>query len=78
MTKQINIPEIDRYSYRRTLEEKIADLDARLKIATSRQEYAENLLEVIFDNVREDKECYLEYRDRTKIWITRDKSRDES
>lgn len=72
----ININEPDRFSYRRTLEEANARLEAELKLWKSRCEAAEDQLEAIFENIKEDRECYLDYRDNTRIWIARDATRD--
>ena len=46
-------------------------LQAELKLTKARQDYAEELLEHIFENVRQGRECYLQYKDRTTIWIAK-------
>lgn len=72
---QINIPEPKRYSYERTLEDQIAVLDAKLKVSEARCNAAESLIEAIFENIAEGKECYLQYRDGKIIYIVdRDRS----
>jgi len=73
----ININEPDRFSYRRSLEEMNAKLEAQLALWKSRCDSAEEQLEAIFENIKEGRECYLDYRDKTRIWIVRDKTRDE-
>ncbi len=75
---QININEPERFSYWRTLEEMNAKLDAELKLWKSRCDAAEDQLEAIFENIREGRECYLDYRDKTRIWIIRDPKQDQS